>query len=80
MCAYAHPGGLAVQRWIAPDSIQPNYSREESLEVMKTAEFFASLSVMGLAGLASDENLERRAWEAFQQRKAEYASQAPRGS
>ena len=53
MCDYAHTGGLHVRQWIMDDSIQPNYPREAELEVMKSAETIASLSVMGFARLSS---------------------------
>lgn len=65
MCAYTHTGGLHVQRWNTADGIEANYTREEVLEVLKFAEIIASLAVVGVAGLAGDENLAVRILEAF---------------
>lgn len=68
MCAYTHTGGLHVQRWNTEDGIEANYSRDEVLEVMRFAEIIASLSVIGVARLASDDALAIRAFEAFKKR------------
>lgn len=65
MCAYTHTGGLHVQRWNTEDGIEANYEREEVLEVLQFAEIIASLAVVGVAGLAVDEELAVRVLEAF---------------
>jgi len=65
MCAYTHTGGLHVQRWNTEDGIEANYAREEVLEVLRFAEIIASLAVIGVAGLAANENLAVRILEAF---------------
>ena len=64
--------GLHVQQWITADSIQPNYPREAVLEVMKSVETIASLSVMGFARLSSADDLARQSYEGFEKRVAEY--------
>lgn len=60
MCAYTHTGGIHVQRWNTGEGIEPNYSPEEVLEVLVFAEAFGALSVLGVAELASDEDLAER--------------------
>ena len=75
MCDYAHTGGRHIGRWLTHEGIQSNYSRGEILEVTQAAETIASLSIItGLARLANDGNLQRRTLEAFERRKAQYAS------
>jgi len=68
LCAYTHTGGLHVQRWNTADGVEANYSREEILEVMTSAEMIASLSVIGIARLAGNENLANHAYSSFQKR------------
>lgn len=68
MCAYTHTGGLHVQRRNTEDGIEANYSRDEVLEVVKFAEFIASLSVIGVARLARDDELAVRTLERFTKR------------
>jgi hypothetical protein len=75
MCDYAHTGGRHIRRGLTAEGIQSNYSRGEILEVIQAAETIASVSIItGLARLANDGNLQRRTLEAFERRKAEYAS------
>lgn len=57
MCGYAHTGGLHVQRWNSESGIEANYSKDEVIEVLRFAEMLASLAVLGLATLATDERL-----------------------
>ena len=71
MCAYTHTGGLHVQRWNTEDGIEANYSREEVLEALKFAEIIASLDVIGVARLASDDELALQTLEAFKNRMEE---------
>ena len=71
LCAYTHTGGLHVQRWHTEDGIEANYSRDEVLEVLKFAEIIASLAVIGVARLASDDELAVRTLEAFKKRVEE---------
>lgn len=68
MCAYTHTGGLHVQRWNTEDAIEANYSRTEVLEVLKFAEIIASVSVVGVVGLAKNEGLLVLIHEAFKRR------------
>ena len=70
MCGYTHTGGLHVQRWNTEDGVESNYSREEILEVMRFAETIASLTVIGVARLANDDELAMRTLEAFKTRVA----------
>lgn len=68
MCAYTHTGGLHVQRWNTVAAIEPNYSLEEVLEVLKFAEIIASLSVLGVVALMNDEPLANSVWASFKKR------------
>lgn len=68
MCAYTHTGGLHVQRWNTEDGIEANYMREEVLEVLKFAEIIASLAVIGVAGLAANDDLAVRILDAFKRK------------
>jgi hypothetical protein len=65
MCAYAHTGGLHVQRWNTVDGIEANYARDEILEILMFAEVFSSLAVIGIVRLAGDDELAVRVFEAF---------------
>ncbi len=60
MCAFTHTGGLHIQRWNTSDGIESNYSPDEVLEVLAFAESFGALSVLGIAELASDEEMALR--------------------
>jgi hypothetical protein len=71
MCAYTHTGGLHVQRWITTDGIEPNYSRDEVLEVLKFADIIASLSALGALTLASDEESAQAVLNKFKLRMGE---------
>lgn len=68
LCAYTHTGGLHVQRWNTEDGIEANYSRNEVLEVLKFAEIIASLAVIGVAHLASDDALADQILAVFSKR------------
>lgn len=68
MCAFTHAGGLHIQRWNTPESIEPNYSDEEVLEVLVFAEGFGAMAVLGFAELASDEPLALRILEKVKDR------------
>jgi hypothetical protein len=57
LCACTHTGGLHVQRWNTSDAIEPNYEPEEVEQALRFAEFFAALSVIGLAELAENDEL-----------------------
>jgi Family of unknown function (DUF6988) len=69
MCDYVHTGGRQVRNWITTDSIQPNYSSQAVLEVIRFAETIASPSVVGLAHLADDDDLAKLTWEAYEKRQ-----------
>jgi len=60
MCSYTHTGGLHIQRWNTAEGIESNYSPEEVLEVLVFAEGFAALSVLGVAELATDDEMALR--------------------
>jgi len=68
MCSYTHTGGLHVQRWNTVYGIEPNFSREEVLEVMKFAETIGSLSVIGIARLANDDELAANTLNGYKNR------------
>lgn len=71
MCAYTHTGGLHVQRWNTADGIEPNYSAEEVLEVLRFADIIASLSVLGVVTLINDDSLAQKVLERFKARAKE---------
>jgi hypothetical protein len=71
MCAYTHTGGLHVQRWITADGIEPNYSREEVLEVLKFADIIVSLSVLGALTLAGDDQTAQVVFNHYKARMGE---------
>jgi hypothetical protein len=68
MCAYTHTGGLHVQRWNTVGAIEPNYSTEEVLQVLRFGETIASLSVLGVLTLINDEALAQKVLERFKER------------
>lgn len=70
MCAYTHTGGRHVQRWNTADAIEANYDDAEIREVLSFAAVIGSLSVLGLATLAGDEELALRVLERVRQRAA----------
>lgn len=73
MCAYTHTGGLHVQRWNTSDGIEPNYSVEELLEVLRFADIIVSLAVLGVVSLMNDEQLAQKLLERFKARvKADF--------
>lgn len=57
MCAYTHTGGLHVQRWGTGRVIEPCYTAEEIQEALSFAEIFGALAVVGIASLASNEEV-----------------------
>ena len=65
MCAYTHTGGLQVQRWNSGESIEANYAKDEILEVLRFAEMIASITVVGIARLAANDDLAVRALDAL---------------
>lgn len=65
MCAYAHTGGLHVQRWNTEDGIEPNYSADEVLEALRFADITASMSVLGVLTIASDDAMAERVLERY---------------
>lgn len=68
MCAYTHTGGLHVQRWNTSESIEPNFSLEEVLEVLVFAEFIGAMSALGIAELGNDEDLALRLLDKVKER------------
>ncbi|NJA05688.1 hypothetical protein HC024_08120 [Methylococcaceae bacterium WWC4] len=68
LCGYTHTSGLHVQRWNTEDAIEANYSREEILDALKFAEIIASLSVIGIARLAGNEDLAKHVYVTLKQR------------
>ncbi|MBU4263115.1 MAG: hypothetical protein KKC76_14770 [Proteobacteria bacterium] len=70
MCAYTHTGGLHVQRWNTVEAVEPAYAPEEVDEVLTFAEIIASLSVIGVANLAQDEDLANSVFQRFISRTA----------
>ena len=55
MCSYAHTGGRQVQRWQTSESVEPNYSDAEIVEVLGYANLFASLASIELVVLSGNE-------------------------
>lgn len=55
MCSYTHTGGLQVQRYQTPISIEQNYSAEEICEVAAASSAFAFLAGFAIAAVANDE-------------------------
>lgn len=55
LCGYTHTGGIHVQRWQTSDGVEPNYSKEEVIEVLKFADVIAGLSVLAVLREAADE-------------------------
>jgi len=74
MCGYTHTGGLHVQRWITERGIEPNYSREEIIELLKFAEVIATFAVMGTLQLANEIESMANAPDIISQRMEEWAS------
>jgi hypothetical protein len=70
MCDYTHTGGRHVHRWNTAEAIEPSYHADELAEVLRFAEVVGSLSVLGLATLAEDEQLALRVLERVKQRAA----------
>jgi len=70
MCAYTHTGGLHIQRWNTAEAVEPAYDPEEVAEVLAFAEIIASLSVIGVANLAQDEELANSVFQRFKSRTA----------
>ena len=71
MCAHAHTGGLHVQRWNTIEGIEPNFSREEVLEVMRFAEVIATLATVGIVRLIQDDELAMKILDAFKTRMSQ---------
>lgn len=65
MCAYTHTGGIHIQRWNTQDGIEPNYSRDEIIEVLRFSETVGSLAVVGVAQLKDDDQLATRILDAY---------------
>lgn len=63
MCSYTHTGSLQVQRWNTEEAIEPNFSPEESQEVLKFAGIFSLLSTVGIASLAENEIIANNSLE-----------------
>lgn len=68
MCEYTHTGGLQIQRWAAPEGIEPSYELEEILEVQRFADIFGAMSAMGLLTLADDVDVAEEVLRIFQER------------
>lgn len=73
LCDYTHTGGRQVQRWNTSDGIEPNYSREEVLEVLRFSDIVVTFSTLGLINLIKDESLGQKLQERFWARSKEYA-------
>ncbi|UUX97315.1 DUF6988 family protein [Aquabacterium sp. J223] len=70
MCAYTHTGGLHVQRWNTDEAVEPHYDLEEVEQVLFFAELIGSLSVLGIAEIANDEELALQVLEQVKARAA----------
>ena len=49
LCDYTHTGALQVQRWNKHDSIEPAYSNDEVLEVIRFTKAYALLAAVSFA-------------------------------
>lgn len=49
LCDYTHTGALQVQRWNKSDSIEPNYSDDEVMEVIRFTRAYALLTAVSFA-------------------------------
>jgi len=61
LCGYTHTGGIHVQRWQTSDGVEPNYSKEEVIEVLNFADLIAGLSVLAVLRQAGDEDATKTA-------------------
>jgi hypothetical protein len=68
MCDYTHTGGRHIQRWNSAYAIEANYDDGETLEVLSFSAIIGSLSVLGLATLAGNNELALRVLEKVRQR------------
>jgi hypothetical protein len=57
LCSFTHTGGLHVQRWLSESGIEPTYSPEEVLKILKFAHLLSLTSAMAVAQLSADEEL-----------------------
>jgi len=72
MCGYTHTGGIHIQRWNTPDSIEANYGPEEVLEVLYFAETIGGMCVIGMAALSDSEALAVRVGGAIKANAAKW--------
>ncbi len=49
LCDYTHTGTLQVQRWNKIDAVEPNYSDEETIEVISFTKTYALLAALSFA-------------------------------
>lgn len=68
LCGYTHTGGIHVQRWQTSDGVEPNYSKEEVLEVLNFSDMIAGLSVLAVLREAGDDAAMITAAEVIQAR------------
>ncbi|WP_292994250.1 hypothetical protein [Nitrosomonas sp.] len=68
MCSYTHTGGMHVQWWNTAEAIEPNYSDEELLNVLRFAETIGSLSVLAIVTLMNDEHPAEQVLDKFKKR------------
>ena len=71
LCAYAHTGGLHVQRWNTEEAIEPSYDPAEVDAVLFFTEVIASLSVFGFATVVDDDALALSVLEQVKHRSHE---------
>lgn len=57
ICAYTHTGGLHVQRWNTPTSVESSYTADEVRGALQFAEFVGYMSAIGIAVLASSDEM-----------------------
>lgn len=75
MCAYTHTGGLHVQRWATGRVVEPAYTTEEIQEALSFAEIFGALAVVGIASLASNEQVAESVLAKVKERVKDESSQ-----
>jgi hypothetical protein len=56
LCDYTHTGTLQVQRWNKLDSVEPNYSDDEAIEVINFTKAYALLTAVSFAEAVINNN------------------------
>lgn len=68
--SFTHTGGLQVQRWNTPTSIESNFEQSEIDEALEFTAALALLSAIGVASLANNDALAKELLEVAKQHTA----------